>query len=111
MIDIKTLIYILLALISIGGGIVAFFQMQTRQNMRQEQQEKDLKEAKEKFEKDINGIRDSFDKQIVEIKHKQSESTNHQIKTEKNIVEISTKLDSVIEMMKELKDKGCGACK
>lgn len=81
MIDVKFLIYIVAGIISIGGAIIAFFQMQTRQNMKIKEMEKD----------------------IDEIKRKQSTSTGHQIETEKAIVEINTKLDHIVKSIDELK--------
>ena len=81
MIDIKFVIYIVVGIISIGGAIIAFFQMQTRQNMKIEEMGKD----------------------IAELRKKQSDSTSHQIQTEKNIIEINTKLDHIIKAIDELK--------
>jgi len=88
MINIKDVVYIILAIITIGGGIVGFFVMQTRQNMKIEQLEKDLKDVQEK----------------------QSKGTGHQIETEKAIVSINEKLDHLLKDMGELKAKGCGRC-
>lgn len=81
MIDIKFLIYIVAGIISIGGAIIAFFQMQTRQNMKLKELQKDMEE----------------------LKKKQSLSTGHQIETEKAIVEINTKLDHIVKSIDELK--------
>ncbi len=66
---------------TMGGGIIAFFQMQTRQNMKIE----------------------ALQKEVAELKRKQSASTCHQIETEKAIVEINTKLDHIVKAIDELK--------
>ncbi len=95
MIDLKYVLYVMISFITIGGAIVKFFQMQTKQNMRLEQMEKDNEE----------------------IHRKSSKQTEFQIKTEKDIIKlegkvdtIDKKMDLVLDMMKELKDKGCGRC-
>ena len=90
MIDIKWLLAILGGggILGIAASVVTFFQMQTRQNMKIEQ-----------LEKDINALG-----------KKLSDQTDYQIKTEKEIVKINTKLDNLIDLIKELKDKGCGKC-
>ena len=95
MIDLKYVLYVMLSFITIGGAIVKFFQMQTKQNMRLEQMEKDQQETH----------------------RKPSKQTEFQIKTEKDIVELSgkidhidSKVDMVLDMMKDLKDQGCGRC-
>ncbi len=81
MIDIKFAIYVVVGIISIGGAIIAFFQMQTRQNMKIEE----------------------LQKHMEELKKKQSISIGHQIETEKAIVEINTKLDHIVKSIDELK--------
>ena len=81
MIDLKFVIYIIVGIISIGGAVIAFFQMQTRQNMKIEELQKD----------------------VEELKRKQSASTGYQIETEKAIVEINTKLDHIVKSIDELK--------
>lgn len=81
MITIQLVIYIILAIISVGGGIVAFFVMQNRQNMKIERLEEEVKD----------------------LKRKQSDSSHYQIETEKAIVEINTKLDYIMEAINELK--------
>lgn len=88
MIEIKDLIYIVIGLVTIGSGIVGFFVMQTRQNMRIDQLEKDLNNLGEK----------------------QSKSEGHQIDTEKAIISINEKLDHLLKDMEELKKQGCGKC-
>ena len=82
MIDIKLVIYVTVAVLSVGGAIITFFQMQTRQNMKINQLEKD----------------------IEELKRKQSKSTEHQIETEKVIVEINTKLEHIAKSIDDLKN-------
>ena len=74
MIELKLVIYIAAGILTIGGAIITFFQMQTRQNMKIDQ----------------------LEKEIEELKRKQSLSTNHQIDTEKAIVEINTKLNHIV---------------
>jgi len=88
MIEIKDVVYIILAIITIIGGVVTFFVMQERQNMK-------IKQLEEKFEK---------------LEEKQSKSTGHQIETEKILEVIGTKLDRLLVDMEELKAKGCGRC-
>lgn len=88
MIDLETLIMLLAFFFTSGGAAIAFFQMQTKQNMKIAQTEKDLKE----------------------VKRKNSEQSKYQIKTEKDIIKMNEKLDHILEMMRELKDKGCGNC-
>jgi len=80
MIDIKYLLY----LIPIFGGIVGFFVMQTRQNMRIGQLEKDL---------NCLGA-------------KQSKTSKNQTDTEKAIISINEKLDRLLKDMAELKQRG-----
>jgi len=87
MIDIKTVVYLIVGIITIGGAVIAFFTMQTRQNMKIEQAAKD----------------------ISDMKDKQTKATHYQIETEKNIVEINTKLDNIIQSIEELKNGGCAA--
>lgn len=95
MIDLKYVLYVMASFLTIGAAIVKFFQMQTKQNM-------EIKQMQE---------------QQNEQKRKMSEQSKYQIQTEKNIVEIngsinglSEKMNMVIVMMTELKDKGCGRC-
>lgn len=86
MIRIHTVIYIFVSIFTLGGAIVGFFNMQTRQNMKIEQLEEKCKEIK----KDLG-------EQII-----------HQIETEKAIISIGEKLDMLLDNMKELKINGCG---
>ena len=88
MIDIKDVVYIILALITIGGGIVGFFVMQTRQNTKIQQ----------------------LEKEITDVKKTQNSHNGHQIETEKAIISINEKLDHLLKDMDELKAKGCGRC-
>lgn len=80
MIDAKLVVYISIAVITIVGSIVTFFVMQKEQNMKI----KALETALEKLEK------------------KQSKSTEHQIETEKLVVEINTKLDHITKAIDKL---------
>ena len=84
MIDIKLVIYIVLAIFTIVGAIVSFFVMQKGQNMKIAQLEKD----------------------IEEFKRKQSLSTTNQIKTEKDLIRMEEKLDNILEAIKDLKKNG-----
>ena len=77
-IDIK----ILIGAVSIIGGIVTFFTMQTRQNMKIEQ----------------------LQKEVDDLKRKQSISTSNQIKTEKDLIAINGKLDHILEAIEDLKN-------
>lgn len=95
MIDIKLVIYIAIATVSIGGAIVTFFQMQTRQNMKIDQLQKDLDKTKEDLQEAINDLR-----------RRQSESTAHQIETEKDLVAINVKLKQILEAVNDLKKNG-----
>ena len=84
MIDIKLVIYILLAVFTIGGAIVSFFVMQKGQNMKINQLEKD----------------------ITDLKRKQSDSTAHQIETEGLVREINVKLEHIMISIDDLKKNG-----
>lgn len=95
MIDIKLVIYIASAVLAIGGAIVTFFQMQTRQNMKIDQ-----------LQKDLDHTRDELQEAINELRRKQALSTSHQIETEKTIVEINTKLDHILQAIADLKKNG-----
>jgi len=84
MINLNDFIYLIVGIITIFGGIVGFFVMQTRQNMRIEQ-----------LEKDLNCLGD-----------KQKKTAGHQIDTEKAIISINEKLDRLLKDMEELKNRG-----
>lgn len=86
MVDIKTVIYLVIGLLTIGGAVVAFFQMQTKQNMKIEQLETDVKE----------------------MKKRQSDQAHYQIDTEKAIIRIEEKLEALFGLVSEIKEKGCG---
>jgi len=88
MVDIRTLIYIVIGLISIGGTIGAFFTMQTKQNMKIE----------------------VLEREVDDVKRKQSLATGHQIETEKTLGILLTKIDRLLKDMEELKKSGCGRC-
>jgi ABC-type Fe3+-citrate transport system substrate-binding protein len=109
-IDIRTMIMIIGFLVTIGGIIGAYFSMQTRQNMKLEQHEKKLEEVEKRLDKDINGVRITTDKEISDIRHKQSSSTSHQIEMEKTLGIIVTKMDRLLQDIEELKANGCGRC-
>ena len=79
----KDLLYIIGAIVVLGGYVVTFFSMQTKQNMKIERCEQRL---------DI-------------CEHKLSEQSHYQIKTEKEIVRIFEKLDTILEAIQELKDR------
>lgn len=85
----------MLSFLTIGTAVVKFFQMQTKQNM------------------EIENMKQQQDEQ----KRKASKQTEFQIETEKNIIKLEDKIDHldkkvdlVLQMMKELKDHGCGRC-
>ncbi|MDC7125768.1 MAG: hypothetical protein PQJ46_09380 [Spirochaetales bacterium] len=92
MINLKIFVGILTGILVIGGAVVTFFQMQTRQNMKIEALEKEVTE--------IRG------KEIPELKRKLSEQSHYQIETEKAIIEINGKLDHISEAIEELKKGG-----
>lgn len=111
MIDIRTVSFIVSSLFMLGGGIAAYVRLQTIQTMNIKQIKEDAKNQKEDFEKQIEGIKANHEKEINELKHKQSESTKYQINSEKIQGEMVVKLDRLLEDMKDLKAQGCGACK
>lgn len=84
MIEIKLLIGIITGLVAVSSGIVTFFTMQTRQNMRIKQLEDEVKELKRKL----------------------SLNTSNQIKTEKDLISINAKLDHILEAIEDLKKNG-----
>ena len=67
MVQIDIVVQIVVGIVFIGGGIVGFFVMQKGQNMKIEQ----------------------LQKEVDELKRKQSLSTSYQIETEKFIAEIN----------------------
>ena len=85
MIDIKTFIYIISGGVILVGWIVSFFVMQKGQNMNISQ----------------------LQTEITDLKRKQSDASHYQIETEKNIIEINTKLDHIVQALEELKARGC----
>jgi len=95
MIDLKLVIYIAIAILSIGGAVITFFQMQTRQNMKIDQLQKDLDHTKEELQEAINDLR-----------RKQSKSTEHQIETEGLVREINVKLEHIMLAIDDLKRNG-----
>ncbi len=82
MIDVNTVIEIAIGIFVIGGGVIGFFVMQKGQNMKIEQ----------------------LQKEVDDLKRKQSLSTEHQIETEKVIVEINTKLQHIMLAIDDLKN-------
>lgn len=82
MIQIDIVVQIIVGIFIIGGGIIGFFVMQKGQNMKIEQLQKDLDE----------------------LKRKQSESTKHQIETEGLVREINVKLEHIMLAIDELKN-------
>ena len=84
MIDIKLVIYIGMAIITLGGSVITFFVMQKEQNMR-------IK---------------ALEKALSKLEEKQSKSTAHQIETEKDLVAINVKLEQILEAINDLKSNG-----
>lgn len=82
MIDLNIVIQVAVGLVIVGGAIISFFVMQKGQNMKIDQ----------------------LQKEVDELKRKQSKSTNHQIETEKIIVEINIKLEHIVQSIDELKN-------
>ena len=81
MIQIDTVIQIAIGLFVILGAVISFFVMQKGQNMKIEQLQKD----------------------IDELKRKQSKSTEHQIETEGLVREINVKLEHIMLAIDDLK--------
>ncbi len=84
MVEIKILLGIIGGVIALGGGIVGFFTMQTRQNMKIEQLQREVKE----------------------LKRKQSDFSHYQIASEKDLVAINVKLDHILDAIEDLKKSG-----
>lgn len=82
MVQIDLVIQIIVGIFLVGGGIISFFVMQKGQNMKIEQ----------------------LQKEVDELKRKQSLSTTHQIETEKFIAEINIKLEHIVKAIDELKN-------
>lgn len=95
MIQLNTLVEILVGVFVVSGGIVGFFVMQKGQNMKIEQLQKDAERNKIELQREID-----------DLKHKQSVATSNQIKTEKDLVAIQTKLDHILEAVEDLKTNG-----
>lgn len=85
-VDIKTVVYIIVGLLTIGGAVGGFFQMQTRQNMKIDQLEKEQKELKD---------------ELARVKNL---ATDHDHpKLEQAIALLSLKMDQMSETLQELK--------
>jgi hypothetical protein len=82
MVDLSTVIEIIIGIFVIGGGVIGFFVMQKGQNMKIEQ----------------------LQKEVDDLKRKQSLSTSHQIETEKFIAEINIKLEHIMKAIDEIKN-------
>jgi septal ring factor EnvC (AmiA/AmiB activator) len=85
MIDIKTVIQIVSFLIVAGGLFSGFVKMQTTQNMKIE----------------------NLDKELEELKRKQSLATSHQIETEKTLIEIGKDIKQILKDIEGIKEHGC----
>ena len=84
MVDVSTVVEIVIGIFVIGGGVIGFFVMQKGQNMKIEQ----------------------LQKEVDDLKRKQSLSTTHQIETEKFIAEINIKLEHIAQAIDDLKRNG-----
>ena len=82
MVQIDIVVQIIVGIVLIGGGVISFFVMQKGQNMKIEQ----------------------LQKEVDELKRKQSLSTSYQIETEKFIAEINIKLEHIAKAIDELKN-------
>ncbi len=82
MIQIDTVIQIAVGAFFILGAIIGFFVMQKGQNMKIEQ----------------------LQKEVDELKRKQSKSTEHQIETEGLVREINVKLEHIMLAIDDLKN-------
>jgi hypothetical protein len=105
LIDLKYVLYIMLSMFAIGGAIVKFFQMQTGQNMKIEELKKQVIEIKLEIVKELDALRLHHEKELDAVKRKQSVSTGNQIETEKNIVQINTKLDHILDAIAKLEKR------
>ncbi len=81
MIDLRTVIALTVGVMTVGGAIIAFFQMQTRQNMKIE----------------------ILQAAIKKLEQQHDEQTHSQIETEKAITEINTKLDHIVKTLDEIR--------
>lgn len=84
MIELKLVLALIAVIISVGGGIVGFFTMQTRQNMK------------------IKALEDK----VAELERKLLLSTGHQFETEKAIIEINAQLKHIVLAIDDLKKNG-----
>ena len=82
MVQIDIVVQIIVGIVFIGGGVISFFVMQKGQNMKIEQ----------------------LQKEVDELKRKQSLSTSYQIETEKFIAEINIKLEHIVKAIDDLKN-------
>lgn len=85
---------IVIGVITVGGFVVRFFQMQTRQNMKIDAIEK-------QHEKDVREIYIDIDN----LGKKISDQARYQIQTEKTVDVINTKLDNIECTLKEIKEE------
>lgn len=82
-VDIQIIVYIFIGVLTVGGAVVAFFQMQTKQNMRIKNLELRASSAEKKI----------------------SDQAYYQIQTEKMVEVINTKLDHIMATLEELKER------
>ena len=85
---------IVIGIITVGGFVVRFFQMQTKQNMKIEALEK-------QHEKDIEALKLDMDN----LGKKISEQARYQIQTEKMVEVINTQLGNIMCTLQEIKDE------
>ena len=81
-VQIDIVVQIIVGIVLIGGGVISFFVMQKGQNMKIEQ----------------------LQKEVDELKRKQSLSTSYQNETEKFIAEINVKLEHISQAIDDLKN-------
>ena len=97
MIDIKAVTYIILGLVSIGGAVVTFFQLQTRQSMKIEQLEKES----DKIRDEIKEMKEAGHRRAEEIERLMTDHTHADTNTA--IALLDQKLDTLLDAIQELK--------
>jgi len=90
MVNLTIIIPVVVGVVTLGGFIVRFFQMQTKQNLKIEQVEKVVKTI--------------IETDIPALERKLSEQAHYQIDTEKAVVQINTKLDAIMVTLTDLKN-------
>lgn len=95
---------------TVFAAIVGFLLMQQRQNLAIQRAKEDREAFEEANAKAIAEIKEQHREEIKELQRKLSKQTSYNLETKDQVTTLVAKMDSVIEMMKELKDRGCGNC-